>query len=179
MPWRNGGGSTTEIAILPAGAGLDNFDWRVSMATVAEAGPFSIFPGIDRTLSVLEGDGIRLDFAGCSVTLQRSSPPFSFQADTSIYGAPINGPITDLNVMTRRGRYRHSVTHLTSSDAMQVESRGTSTVIFSARDIQIAAFGHFTCLSGGATALIDGAGSRLELIGDPAIDCYLIELLTL
>ncbi|MDP1908248.1 MAG: HutD family protein, partial [Hyphomicrobium sp.] len=32
MPWKNGGGETTEIAISPEGAALDSFDWRVSMA---------------------------------------------------------------------------------------------------------------------------------------------------
>jgi len=50
MPWKNGGGETVEIAISPQGAGLADFDWRVSMATVASDGPFSVFPGIDRTL---------------------------------------------------------------------------------------------------------------------------------
>ncbi len=40
MPWKNGGGSTTEIAVFPIDSGLDAFDWRVSMATVAADGPF-------------------------------------------------------------------------------------------------------------------------------------------
>ena len=57
MPWKNGGGETTEIAVFPAGAGLDDFDWRVSMARVESSGPFSVFPGIDRTLAILEGEG--------------------------------------------------------------------------------------------------------------------------
>ncbi len=70
MPWKNGGGVTVEIAIHPQGASVDDFDWRVSMATVASDGPFSVFPGIDRTLSVLEGDGILLDVEG----RKRSSP---------------------------------------------------------------------------------------------------------
>ena len=40
MPWKNGGGVTTEIAIAPAGATLDNFDWRVSTTQVGAARPF-------------------------------------------------------------------------------------------------------------------------------------------
>ena len=60
MPWKNGGGSTTEIAAAPDGAGIDAFDWRVSMAVVAADGPFSEFPGIDRTLSILDGSGLIL-----------------------------------------------------------------------------------------------------------------------
>ncbi|TIN81446.1 MAG: HutD family protein, partial [Mesorhizobium sp.] len=61
MPWKNGGGVTTEIAVSPSGAGLDDFDWRVSMARVELSGPFSQFAGIDRTLAVLEGEGIVLE----------------------------------------------------------------------------------------------------------------------
>ena len=52
-PWKNGGGSTTEIAVEPSGASLDTFAWRISVARVAADGPFSEFPGIDRTLAVL------------------------------------------------------------------------------------------------------------------------------
>jgi environmental stress-induced protein Ves len=47
MPWKNGGGETTEIAVFPDGAGLSDFDWRVSMARVDGDGPFSSFPGIE------------------------------------------------------------------------------------------------------------------------------------
>jgi environmental stress-induced protein Ves len=39
-PWKNGGGVTREVAAFPAGAGLDAFVWRVSIADVAQAGPF-------------------------------------------------------------------------------------------------------------------------------------------
>lgn len=34
MPWKNGGGETTEIIISPQGAALSDFDWRISMALV-------------------------------------------------------------------------------------------------------------------------------------------------
>src|SRR5690348_16103916 len=61
MPWKNGGGETVEVTIAPEGASLDAFDWRVSMARVASSGPFSRFPGVDRTLAVLAGGGMRLD----------------------------------------------------------------------------------------------------------------------
>src|ERR1700724_4705436 len=73
-PWKNGGGSTTEIAAAPFGATLDNFDWRVSMARVASDGPFSEFAGIDRTLAVVKGGGLELTIGGgAPVMLQRGS----------------------------------------------------------------------------------------------------------
>ena len=64
MPWKNGGGETTEIIASPEGAGLDEFGWRVSMASVAADGPFSRFPDIDRTLCVIQGEGLALTIAG-------------------------------------------------------------------------------------------------------------------
>jgi environmental stress-induced protein Ves len=33
-PWKNGGGSTTQIAVFPPDAGFEEFDWRVSLATI-------------------------------------------------------------------------------------------------------------------------------------------------
>jgi environmental stress-induced protein Ves len=110
MPWKNGGGETVEIAVSPPDASVEDFDWRISMATVASDGPFSIFPGIDRTLSILDGNGMSLTVAGGeNWMLTRSSPPIAFAADVPVAAKLVDGPITDLNVMTRRGRYRHSV----------------------------------------------------------------------
>ncbi|WP_441244690.1 HutD/Ves family protein [Tardiphaga sp. 768_D3_N2_1] len=103
MPWKNGLGSTTEIAIFPADAKLDDFDWRVSMAQVTSDGAFSLFPGIDRTLLVIDGAGIDLDVDGCaSVRIDRSTI-HSFPGDQQTSATLIDGPITDLNVMSRRG----------------------------------------------------------------------------
>ena len=59
-PWKNGGGSTTEIAISPPDAGFDDFDWRISVATIAADGPFSAFAGIDRVITLLAGAGVLL-----------------------------------------------------------------------------------------------------------------------
>jgi len=130
MPWKNGGGTTTEIAVSPDGAGLDEFDWRVSMARVEGSGPFSSFAGIDRTLSVLEGEGIVLDVAGRpAVRLTPVSAPFAFPADLPTSAALIGGPITDLNVMTRRGRTLHSVERVAISQPVDVATGIGSTLI--------------------------------------------------
>ncbi len=112
MPWKNGGGVTVEIAIHPQDASVDDFEWRVSMATVASDGPFSVFPGIDRTLSVLEGDGILLDVEGEETKLTVESAPLAFAADARSSARLLGSAITDLNVMTRRGRLAHNVRRL-------------------------------------------------------------------
>ncbi|KAA0072803.1 HutD family protein [Tardiphaga sp. P9-11] len=103
MPWKNGLGSTTEIAIFPADAKLDDFDWRVSMAMVTSDGPFSSFPGINRTLLVIDGAGIDLNVDGCAPVRIDRNTIHSFPGDQQTSATLIDGSITDLNVMSRRG----------------------------------------------------------------------------
>ena len=130
MPWKNGGGTTTEIMVSPDGAGLDDFDWRISMARVEGSGPFSSFAGIDRTLSVLEGEGIALDVTGLApVHLTRLSSPFSFPADVATSAELLAGAITDLNVMSRRDRMRHIVQRITLSDAIELDPQAAMTIV--------------------------------------------------
>ena len=108
QPWKNGGGVTTEIIVSPPGAGFDTFDWRISMARVASDGPFSLFPGIDRSLAVLEGEAIRLMVEGRGeIIVNRESHPAVFPGEIAITGTLTSGPILDLNVMTRRSKWRH------------------------------------------------------------------------
>jgi uncharacterized protein len=104
-PWKNGGGVTTEIAAFPPGSTLENFGWRVSIAEVRSGGPFSVFPGIDRQLAVLAGR-LRLEIAGrAPAEITAVSPPTAFAGDVATSGTPLDGPVLDLNVMTRRGRF--------------------------------------------------------------------------
>jgi environmental stress-induced protein Ves len=108
MPWKNGGGSTTEIAVSPAGASLDAFDWRVSMARIEGDGPFSSFPGIDRTLTLLDGPRVELRIDGrAPQVLTPSAPILRFAGEDRVEAVVPDGPITDFNVMTRRARCRH------------------------------------------------------------------------
>jgi environmental stress-induced protein Ves len=130
MPWKNGGGTTTEIAVHPQRAGLDDFDWRISMASVESDGPFSLFPGVDRTLSVLHGEGMVLTVAGRPTRLFASSVPESFAADVEASARLIGGPITDLNVMTRRGRFEHQVNTLEIEGALTLNLHGDTLVMF-------------------------------------------------
>lgn len=113
MPWKNGAGETIEVVVSPASAGLDDFEWRISMASVPTPGPFSLFPGIDRTLSILEGDGLQLDIHGTgTVALTKASAPFAFPADVPVHASLIRRPVADLNVMTRRRSHAHVVRRL-------------------------------------------------------------------
>ncbi len=124
MPWKNGRGETVEIAVFPPGATVDTFDWRISMATVSEDGPFSVFPDIDRTLSILEGAGLELFVEGHAPRmLTQNSEPYPFPADAHTTAALVDGTITDLNVMTRRGRFTHGVETLTAPAVLEPKQR--------------------------------------------------------
>ncbi|MDQ0796928.1 HutD family protein [Streptomyces sp. B1I3] len=103
-PWRNGGGVTRDIAVAPEGAAAGAFDWRISLAEVAGDGPFSLFPGIDRTLTVVEGEGMDLLVGGEHHIVDEPLWPHDFPGDRETHGRLLHGPVVNLNVMYRRDR---------------------------------------------------------------------------
>ncbi len=68
IPWKNGLGETTELAIND-NASLDDFIWRISIASVINDGVFSDFSGYDRNLVLIEGKGINLQHDAKSTDL--------------------------------------------------------------------------------------------------------------
>jgi hypothetical protein len=111
MPWKNGRGATTELAIHPQGSDLNSlpFEWRVSMADVVEDGDFSPFPGYDRTLVMARGAGIELEFDGASAPQHLAVPGDAavFSGDWRTRGRLLGGPVRDFNVMSARTRMHH------------------------------------------------------------------------
>ena len=97
MPWKNGGGSTTEIYVSPNGTGP--FNWRVSIATVNEDGPFSVFNGYERHIMVLSGAGMALDVEGRGRIDLAPLNPFSFSGDLQVASSLSHGPVLDFNLM--------------------------------------------------------------------------------
>lgn len=121
-PWKNGGGSTCELACWPPGAGLHDFGWRISIASIAAAGPFSVFPGIDRSIMLLAGNGVQLRSADGDIDHRLGTPgqPFAFSGDTAIDCTLLGDDSrvsSDFNVMTRRGQWRAEVQVLTQAFA--------------------------------------------------------------
>ncbi len=172
MPWKNGGGTTTEIAVAPEGASLSDFDWRISMAHVGQDGPFSSFPGIDRTLSVLTGAGITLAFGnGERIRLDRTSAPYPFAADRAVNGLLVEGPIDDLNVMSRRGRWQHRVERLSGADSLAA-SEGQLVLVARKGDWLV----NGAALAAGDNAVLDAPG-RVDLVADgDAAELYAVWL---
>ncbi len=125
-PWKNGGGVTREIAVFPHGAGMDDFLWRISQADVVLPGPFSVFDGVDRHITILEGQ-LRMTFAEREITLASDQPGLAFAGDAAVTAAPIGGPVADLNVMTRRSTYRADV--LAGADFASLEGTPEAVVL--------------------------------------------------
>lgn len=112
-PWRNGGGVTRELASHTApvqdasaqGTPGPGWDWRVSIAEMSKAGDFSAFPGMDRVLTVVEGELLLLSVDGAEHPLEKYRP-FRFSGDAAASGALPTGDIRDLNVITRSGAFK-------------------------------------------------------------------------
>ncbi|MEU5001700.1 HutD family protein [Streptomyces sp. NPDC021622] len=126
MPWKNGGGTTREVASgavqtpLSSAEPADGFDWRVSIADVDAGGPFSSFPGIDRVITLVEGEGMVLTVDGTPQSVGPLSP-FAFSGDAVTDCRLEAGAVRDMNVMTRRGRATARVRMVTVAAAQEAE----------------------------------------------------------
>ena len=108
-PWKNGGGTTTEIAVHPEGAGWGDFLWRVTIADICESGPFSSFPGIDRSILLLDcpaGSGLTLTIDGVSTEMVEHEF-VDFPGDAQTHGLLRGKVVHDFNVMSRRSAVQH------------------------------------------------------------------------
>lgn len=98
--WKNGAGWTREIVRVPD---RDDWLWRLSIAEIERDAPFSSFPGIDRELVLLSGNGLRLRFdGGESHTLSPPHDKLRFAGERGVTGVLIDGPTHDFNLMWRR-----------------------------------------------------------------------------
>lgn len=178
MHWKNGGGETIEIAVSPPDSSLDDFHWRVSMAHVATAGPFSHFSGVDRSLAVIAGEGIELRPGGRGdVKLTCDVPPFAFPGDLPVEASLLGGPIDDLNVMSRRGRYRHLLSrmriHSTTmlprhGDIMIVLMRGSGAKLRCGRQRE-------TIADGDTIVLDEAEKTKVEIAPEKAAELLVVD----
>lgn len=108
--WKNGLGWTREIFRHPV-QGQD-WDWRLSIAEVDKDGPFSAFPGVDRELVLLAGEGMRLRFEdGEQVDLLPPHDRIRFSGERALQAELISGPTHDFNLMWKRDRVEASLLH--------------------------------------------------------------------
>src|ERR1700722_11926200 len=103
VPWKNGGGVTREILRSPPESTA--FDWRLSLATIDSSGPFSAFDGYQRTLVLVRGAGIELNFAQHGTSkLNSVGQTVCFDGAWQTSCTLPDGPSSDLNLMVSMQR---------------------------------------------------------------------------
>lgn len=119
VPWRNGAGTTREVAVGRNPAG-DGFRWRISVAQVSQDGPFSLFPGIDRTIWLLRGAGMVLDVDGAEHQLLARLAPYRFRGEAGVHATLVDGPTEDLNLMVDRSSTQAAAQIITIAAASEL-----------------------------------------------------------
>ena len=147
-PWKNGGGLTREIAAEPAGAGLDDFDWRLSLAEI-EPGEFSFsrFPGVDRRTVVL-GPGLSVwenDETRAEPRPIEPFEPWALAGESAVRVRLVGARVQAFNLMLRRGRAAGKACAVTSTGPLPTAA--TALVLY--------------CLRGPVQATL--AGTALDL----------------
>jgi environmental stress-induced protein Ves len=113
VSWKNGGGITQEILREPAEPAP--FDWRLSLATIEAPGPFSAFDGYHRTLVLVSGAGMELDFGQHGRSkLTAVGQMICFDGSWPTRCALLGGRTTDLNLIVSKERVR------STSDSLQL-----------------------------------------------------------
>lgn len=109
MRWRNDRGWTREILRVPD---HDDSDWRVSIAEIDSDCEFSPFPGCDRVVVLLRGNGMRLDFAdGRQVEVDPPHGRVAFRGEDSAACTLRDGPTHDFNLIWKRERVHAQLLH--------------------------------------------------------------------
>ncbi len=176
--WRNGAGWTREIYACPAQRG-EGWDWRLSIAEIEQDAPFSAFPGIERELVLLAGNGLRLRFDDGE--LRELQPPHQrcrFAGERGVVGELLDGPTQDFNLMWRREVVDAQLWHRPLVGPMVVfADPGTCWVVhLLAGQARFADASGLPDLAAGDTALLQAGQARLRHVVDGGGEALLIRL---
>lgn len=164
MPWKNGAGWTSEILRVPD---CEDWRWRLSIAEIDADAPFSAFPGVERELVLLSGNGLRLRFddGECRELL----PPhdrFRFAGEREAFGELVNGPTRDFNLMWRRDAIDARLWHrpLVGTMVVFADAAETWVVHVLAGHARFADGSGLGDLRTGDTAVLEGGGERRRFV---------------
>lgn len=128
IPWKNGLGHTTELAIN-SGGNLDNFNWRLSIASVVNDGDFSNFSGYQRNLVLIEGEGLILDHRNGDIDeLTNLLDIAHFDGGSKTHGSLVNGGIKDFNIMTNENSFTAEVNCYVKQHSAHIASLGNKLI---------------------------------------------------
>ena len=178
MPWKNGQGFTLEIA-RSHGEGLENFDWRVSIADVKEAGAFSHFPNKQRVIGVLEGIGLTLHVdENRPVTLMQKQF-FAFHGESNVHAELVDGVIRDFNLIYNPEKYLARFQWLNTSSVSSWISDASQILIFNtSAKLNLRIDEEMYSLKVFETLLVKNKGTPLQIVPEAhgSFDFCVIEL---
>ena len=181
MRWGNGAGWTREIHAEPS---AERWDWRLSIAEIEQDAPFSAFPGVDRELVLLSGNGLRLRFAdGEAHDLLPPHQRLRFAGERALTGELIEGRTEDFNLMWRRDAVQAQLWHrpLVGTMVVFVDPGSTWVLHLLSGRARIDGDHALGWLAQGDTALftaggmrtrypVEGGGEALLIRIDPVVD---------
>ena len=174
--WRNGQGWTREIHVEGA---AEDWSWRLSIAEIEHDAAFSLFPGVDRELMLLSGDGLRLRFDdGECVELSPPHDRHRFAGERALTGELVDGTTHDFNLMWRRDRIRADTWHrpLVGPMVIFVEPGSTWVVHLIAGQARFDATSGLPALAAGDTAMLEAGDDRRRYVLDGGGEALLIRL---
>jgi uncharacterized protein len=176
--WRNGAGWTREIH-AEAGTADGRWDWRLSIAEIEQDAAFSTFPGIDRELVLLSGNGLELRFDDRPpVTLSPPHERCRFPGEAAVSGHLLDGTTHDFNLMWRRDAFAAQLWHrpLVGPMVIFVDPGSTWAVHLLAGAARFATDSALPPLALGDTALLRAHGGRTRHALEGGGEALLIRL---
>ncbi|KZX21583.1 HutD family protein [Rathayibacter tanaceti] len=168
--WRNGGGETSEIARHPSSAEEDWW-WRASIATIAQDGAFSPFPGCDRIIVPLDG-ALRLDIDGTPTDVPRHGV-LRFRGEDDVRAVDVAQPTTDLTIIVSRDLSAADLRIVTAPESRFGPGRGQSLLIVALSDdvaadaVTLAPLDAVLVTAGDELVVRHGSVAVIELSGSP------------
>jgi environmental stress-induced protein Ves len=156
---------------------MDDFLWRVSIAEVRVAGPFSRFPGIDRTLAILDGR-LELAIPGVRpVILSGETDPLAFAGEVNVVGAPVGSAVIDLNAMTRRDWFRATIVRYGAAAVVAAPTPAAISLLV-ATDRCVLEIGSEQFAMESMDCLKVEGSLRAKIAGEHCESAYLVEIAT-
>lgn len=135
--WKNGQGTTKQIAIYPKNADISNFHWRISAATVNAMGPFSNFHNVTRSLALLTGEKITLKIQDQIIELHREGQPITFSGDDQTTMTECLAPALDFGIMTHNHFANHSLIKEIFKDGDVYHRQSPTTLMLALKPCQL------------------------------------------
>lgn len=165
MPWKNGLGTTLELATDASDAnaaqdGSGAWSWRLSIADVPSRSPCSTFTGMSRTILCLGGDGLLLERAHGTDAVPLLGSALLFEGEEQCVCVPLSKDVRDINLLFDRAKW-NGVLRLVRATAGAITGEVVLVHVptLSQNDITIDANGESVLVRRGETLVSSGFSS--------------------